>query len=325
VPKNGHKIEKLRFGKLEEIPKEWNEKPLDFFLKLNMGQSPSSDDYNSDQEGIPFIQGVTEFGEKYPEIQVWCTKPKKIAEKNEILFSVRAPVGRMNLTHTKICIGRGIASLKPKGANNLLYCYYLLQHYIDRFIPFSQGIPYDAINKPSLSQTTFPFSENEDEQKGIAKIISNVDESIERINKLIEQMKLLKKKMMQELLTKGLGHKKFKIEKLHPKYFKEKIPLEWEIKKTTKIGKVVSGGTPKTNKKEFWADGNIVWLNPEELTNMNSLYIGDSKRKITELGLSNSSAKLLPKGTILVTTRATIGSLAIAEKPLSTNWMRCFR
>ena len=316
MPKNGYKIEKLRFGKLEEIPKEWNEKRLDFFLTLNMGQSPPSVSYNSEGEGIPFVQGVTEFGEKYPLIQIWCTQPKKIAEKNEILFSVRAPVGQMNLSNTKICIGRGISSLKPKGANNLLYCYYLLQQYVDRLIPFCQGIPYDAINKPSLAHVTFPFTENENEQKEIAKKISNVDEMKQKINKLIDQMKLLKEKMMQELLTKGINKEKTKPVQLIPRWNKEKIPENWDAISISKIGRIITGSTPSTSNPDFYGS-EYLWASPEDIE-YDSKFLVNTNKKLTKKGFDNSRA-FHEKSILFVCIGSTIGKVTIAGKKMATN------
>ena len=98
----------------------------------------------------------------------------------------------------------------------------------------------------------------------------------------------------------------------------EKIPVEWEVKMIQEIGEVVSGGTPKTKEDSYW-DGNISWITPKDLSNFTERYIEVGERSITELGLKNSSAKLLPKGTVLFSSRAPIGYLAIARKELCTN------
>ncbi len=92
----------------------------------------------------------------------------------------------------------------------------------------------------------------------------------------------------------------------------------WREVKLGEVAKVVGGGTPKTKIPEYW-DGNIAWLTPRDLSNFSSRYISEGERNISELGLSKSSAKLLPKGTVLLTTRAPVGYLAIAEKEVSTN------
>lgn len=81
--------------------------------KINMGQSPNSSSYNDKREGIPFFQGNADFGEKYPVTRVWCNAPTKIAQPEDILISVRAPIGALNYAKEECCIGRGLAALKP--------------------------------------------------------------------------------------------------------------------------------------------------------------------------------------------------------------------
>ena len=85
------------------------------------GQSPESKYYNSDGIGIPFFQGKADFGEVYPRIRVYCSQPTKIAEKDDILLSVRAPVGPTNLSPGTVCIGRGLTAIRPSEILNLRY------------------------------------------------------------------------------------------------------------------------------------------------------------------------------------------------------------
>ena len=79
--------------------------------KINMGQSPDSSSYNESGEGIPFFQGNADFGDRYPVTRIWCSEPKKVAQENDILISVRAPIGAINYSKEKCCIGRGLAAL----------------------------------------------------------------------------------------------------------------------------------------------------------------------------------------------------------------------
>lgn len=95
-------------------------------------------------------------------------------------------------------------------------------------------------------------------------------------------------------------------------------PKDWGITDIGSCVQIFQGGTPRTTNEAYW-NGNIVWITPGEITQLDNLFVKDSERKITDLGLQNSSATLLPSGTILLCTRATIGALAIAAKPLTTN------
>lgn len=96
------------------------------------------------------------------------------------------------------------------------------------------------------------------------------------------------------------------------------MPENWNTFKLDDVAEIIGGGTPSTLKEEYW-NGEISWLTPRDLTNYNSKYISKGERQITEVGLRNSSAKLLPKGTVLLTSRAPIGYLAIAEDSVCTN------
>lgn len=97
---------------LGEIPEGWNVKPLGECFNLTMGQSPPGRTYNEAGEGMPFFQGRTDFGFRYPENRKFCTEPKRIADPDDTLVSVRAPVGDINVAWERCCIGRGLAALR---------------------------------------------------------------------------------------------------------------------------------------------------------------------------------------------------------------------
>src|SRR5690606_37272247 len=96
------------------------------------------------------------------------------------------------------------------------------------------------------------------------------------------------------------------------------IPEDWEVKTIHTIAEVVGGGTPSTKNPAYW-DGDIPWITPRDLSNFRFRYIEKGERNITKEGLQNSSARLVPEGTILLTTRAPVGYLAISKKEVSTN------
>src|SRR3989344_5029643 len=96
------------------------------------------------------------------------------------------------------------------------------------------------------------------------------------------------------------------------------IPEDWEVESISEVAQVVGGGTPSTKNSEYW-EGDIAWITPRDLSNFKFRYIKRGERNITKEGLGNSSAKLLPKGTILLTTRAPVGYLAIADNQATTN------
>ncbi|MCS7144515.1 MAG: restriction endonuclease subunit S, partial [Archaeoglobaceae archaeon] len=104
----GHK--EFKDTEIGKIPKDWEVVRLGEIAEIIMGQSPPSSTYNEDKNGLPFLQGKMEFGEIYPSPKLYCSQPIKIAEANDVLISVRAPVGDVNLAFLRVCIGRGLAA-----------------------------------------------------------------------------------------------------------------------------------------------------------------------------------------------------------------------
>ncbi len=111
----------------KNLPKGWVRAPLASISNVVLGQSPPSSTYNIDGVGLPFFQGKAEFGKLYPQVKKWCDTPKKIAEKSDVLLSVRAPVGPTNLCPSQACIGRGLAAIQPKGNMSSLFFIYFLR------------------------------------------------------------------------------------------------------------------------------------------------------------------------------------------------------
>ena len=96
------------------------------------------------------------------------------------------------------------------------------------------------------------------------------------------------------------------------------IPQDWDVVELEEVAEIKSGGTPSTNRPEFW-NGHILWCTPTDITSLSGKYLSDTNRKISELGLNNSAAELLPTGSVLMTSRATIGECAIVKRPMTTN------
>lgn len=156
--------------------------------EINMGQSPKSEFYNTEGEGLPFMQGVRTFGRMYPVIDTWCVKPTKTADEGDILFSVRAPVGDLNFATSHMCIGRGLASLKSR---NNKFLYYLLEANKDRLISSQTGSVFGSVNATILKNFRLTVPENTEEQDEIANILWTIDEKIElnrQMNETLEQM-----------------------------------------------------------------------------------------------------------------------------------------
>lgn len=155
---------------------------------INMGQSPNSTSYNYENRGIPFFQGNADFGEKYPSIRLWCDKPIKIASINDILISVRAPIGDLNYANTICCIGRGLASITLNKNDYIKeYIFYLLKSKKTELNYLGTGSTFKAISKKNLENIEVPIISIDKQYIIVSKI--------EKISKIIT-----KKKYQLELL-----------------------------------------------------------------------------------------------------------------------------
>ncbi|SNV04131.1 Type I restriction enzyme EcoKI specificity protein [Megamonas hypermegale] len=170
--------------------------------------------------------------------------------------------------------------------------------------------------KLSILQKNFP----DKLKKSILQsaIQGNLTEQLATDDKVEDLLKAIKEE--KERLIK---EKKIKKQKPLPEITEEEIPFaipeNWKWVRLGEIGKIIGGGTPKTTNLEYWQNGKIAWITPADMKNVKGKYISYGKKYITLLGLEKSSAQLLPKGSILFSSRAPIGYVAIAKEEVSTN------
>ena len=162
--------------------------PLKEVCKINMGQSPDSSSYNYNKDGIPFFQGNADFGEKYPITRIWCSNPTKVAQKNDILISVRAPIGAVNYAKEESCIGRGLAALTPNGNKvSLEFIYWLLKGKKEELNNKGTGSTFKAIGRKVLEEIMVPNIELSQQYK-YAEIL---ERNFEIIQKYEQELELL--------------------------------------------------------------------------------------------------------------------------------------
>lgn len=154
-PKENGEPYKSSGGELVEselgmIPKGWGVEKLGDIAEITMGQSPKGSSYNEENRGVVFYQGRTDFTNRFPVRRLYTTEPKRLAQKGDILMSVRAPVGDINIANEECCIGRGLCAIRSKeGAHSyLLYLMFNLQNELNVFN--GEGTVFGSINKDNL-------------------------------------------------------------------------------------------------------------------------------------------------------------------------------
>ena len=223
--------------------------------------------------------------------------------KKDFGYSVQITEGDKYLLNQRLVLLR---EKKNKSANDFINQLVSNEKFLGDFFETAKGGTGNQTNVgiEDVKNLTF-FFPSDTEQRKIAAFLSVIDKRIQTQNKIIEDLELLKRTISNRIFEQKLT---FKNNGSH------EYPA-WKIKNLEEVCEIVGGGTPETSKREYW-NGDIQWFTPTEIkTN----YVEKSTRTITVLGLKSSSAKLLPKGTILLTTRATVGEVAIALVECSTN------
>lgn len=185
-----------------EIPTHWNVKRLKEVVDVHMGQSPSSSDYTEEGLGFPFLQGNADFGNYSPTPRVWCSEVKKVCLKNDVLLSVRAPVGAVNVASASYGIGRGLCAIRSK--SNYQYWYYFLSSVSSYLNSIATGSTYVAVSIEDVrnTMTSVPPAH---EQAEIAAYLNDRTEKMDcivtAINYQIEKLKDLRKALINDAVT----------------------------------------------------------------------------------------------------------------------------
>lgn len=156
---------------------DWIEGSLSDIANITMGQSPSGSSYNEDGIGTIFFQGRAEFGFRFPTIRLYTTEPKRMAYANDILMSVRAPVGDLNVSHNDCCIGRGLAAIHSK-TNHQSFVLYTMFSLKKQFNVFNgEGTVFGSINRNSLNDMPILIPDDEQIEK-FELIVAPMDATI---------------------------------------------------------------------------------------------------------------------------------------------------
>lgn len=250
------------------------------------------------------VKRVTE--EEYRSLMDHC-----VVEQGDLVMSRNQSVGVVSYVDSKkpFVLGQDTVLIKAIHADWRFIYYTLQSDLVQRQIAKSAGgSTFSRINLSDIRALNIKTPAICEQDK-ISQILTAWDKAISVTESLLANSQQQKKALMQQLLT---GNKRLLDEN------GVRFSGEWKITKLIQMGKVVSGGTPDTNMAMYW-EGDILWLTPTDVTALTGRFVSNTSRKITPAGLLNSSAVLLPKGSLMVCTRATIGALAISTSEICTN------
>lgn len=184
---------------VDGVPVEWKKKKLDEIADVIMGQSPKSEFYNKEHKGLPFHQGVGSYGARFVQDDTYSTSFTKVAEANSILFSVRAPVGRLNITKNKIVIGRGIAAINSKSGFQS-YLFYALKERFFKDDILGNGAIFASISKNELLNQVFVIPD-EKIMSAYEKIAAALDKKIEVVDMQLQQLVETRDRLLPKLMN----------------------------------------------------------------------------------------------------------------------------
>ena len=189
-----------------ELPDSWVWTTLAGVAEIVLGQSPPSSTYNEDGIGLPFYQGKAEFGSTYPTPRKWCTAPKKIAEKGDVLISVRAPVGPTNICPEESCIGRGLAAIRGLEGIQPLFILYLMRSFENVLAGKGTGTTFKAITGNQLRGFVIPLPSLAEQHRIVAEVEQRLSVADE-MEKAVEQSLKRAERLRQSILKRAFEGK----------------------------------------------------------------------------------------------------------------------
>ena len=192
------------------LPKTWAVAKLVDIAHINMGQSPPSSTYNSNGDGLPFYQGKADFGNIFPTATKYCSQPVKTVEKNDILISVRAPIGPTNIAQAKSCIGRGLAGINAYGEIPNKYIFYYFRLIENEIVKLGTGSTFTAISKNNLEDIEIPIPPIQEQHfivEKIEELFSELDNSLVNLNKINHQLKIYRHVLLRDAFEGKLTQK----------------------------------------------------------------------------------------------------------------------
>ena len=317
---------------LHQLPADWDQQEITQLGLVVGGGTPSREVPSFWRGSIPWVTPGEVSGEasKLLHDTQDHISPSGLAGSGanllpagSLLVTTRATLGARVINAVPMATNQGFKSIVFKKPEEASYYYHLFEKVKPELVRRASGTTFLEISGAEFGSIKLPSPSPEEKLK-IAQLLDTLDTAIHQTEAIVEKLKQVKQGLLYDLLTQGVdasGELRPSFEEA-PELYQESplgwIPKEWEIKAIAQIGTVVGGGTPSREVPSFWR-GEIPWLTPGEVSKETEKYLHDTREHISPSGLAGSGANLLPKGSLMVTTRATLGARIINATPMATN------
>lgn len=230
----------------------------------------------------------------------------KLLQKGDIIISARGTVGEIAVISRPMAFNQSCYGIKA--IPNIVqddFLYYLLKNSIQYLKHNTHGSVFDTITKETFEKIDILLPPLETQEK-IARVLSSLDDKIELNNKINQNLEQQAQAIFKSWFVD-----------FEP--FGGKMPDDWKIGTISELGTVVGGSTPSKKNPEYYTNNGIAWITPKDLSRKNLKFISKGEIDITDKGFKNSSATIMPKGTVLFSSRAPIGYISIAQNDVTTN------
>ena len=342
----------------------WTTRQLGDVCTVIAGQSPKAAFYNEIGQGLPFYQGKKEFTHRLiGRPTKWTTYVTKEAEPGDILMSVRAPVGPINQATEKICIGRGLAAIRPHEMLYRDYLWYVLL-WLRPTITGNAGAVFESINKEGIERLRIPLPPTE-EQRRVVAILDQAFEGLDRARAHTEinlengrafflstlrevfrndsrkwesnlppdPIELATNRANAEVTRKGTrtGGRAATLRPIMGPYslsvLDKSVPPRsgWKWTRLSDLARLESGHTPSRKHSEYWG-GDVPWIGIKDARDHHGRIIEATLENTNDLGISNSSARILPPDTVCLSRTASVGYVTVMGREMATsqdfvNWV----
>ncbi|WJG09398.1 restriction endonuclease subunit S [Aliiglaciecola sp. LCG003] len=287
---------------------------------ITMGQSPDSETYIDDDRYIPFLQGCGDFTGSYPETDVFCTSPGKVAKEGSLLVSVRAPVGTTNVADKDYCIGRGLAAVK----SNIVSAIYLREAFTisASFLHRrAQGSTFDAICAKDLSEMKISMPKNRRVGEKVTDIIQCLNSELDATQALIDKYTAIKQGMMADLFSRGIDPETKTLRPTFeeaPELYKKTplgmLPKEWDVKTLGDISEKITSGSRDWAK--FYSSEGDLFVRISNLTREHVNFRWNSVKYVNIGGGSEGERTQLQPGDILISITADLGIVGVVPEDM---------